>query len=72
MNRLPTAFIALLVMMLALSGFIGGMAYAKMHPAVHVNLPEEYRLITARDHLRGNYDSMSNTVTIEFDNTQNK
>lgn len=36
----------------------------------HVDLPEAYRLIKPTDVLRGRYDCKSNTVTIEFDNSQ--
>lgn len=59
-------------------GFCGGLmgySFAKMDVAAsnkpRIDLPEEYRLIRNTDHLRGAYDSVSNTVTIEFDNSQN-
>jgi hypothetical protein len=54
--------------------FMGGIMFTRTLESkdVRVDLPEEYQLIKATDNLQGKYDSVSNTLTIEFNNPKNK
>jgi len=47
-------------------------SYLREDKNVKVDLPEEYRLIKSSDILKGTYDSLSNTLVIEFNNIQNR
>jgi hypothetical protein len=54
--------------------FIGGIMFTRMLESkeVRIDLPEEYTLIKATDYLQGKYDSVSNTLKIEFNNPKNR
>lgn len=77
MKTFPFTFIvACGIVGVGLCGGLMGYSFAKidqpLHTKPYVTLPEKYFSITRADHLRGAYDSVSNTVTIEFDNDKNK
>jgi len=58
-----------------LCGIIAGMFLGPMlveYKTVKVDLPEEYQIIKPTDILKGTYDSLSNTLVIEFNNIQNR